>query len=231
MNWFIEHILILMLVLGTLLSFLWLLLNRERLKMQWYVALLLAVLHTVLGVGSVKLIAFFESGFDPSGFQNMSLYGAIFFLPIAYYWGAKLTKRELPTIFDLFTICVIFCLATARVNCLFSGCCYGKVIPNTTMRWPTREVEILFYLVILLVFIWKIRSNRFPVMVFPLYMATYGLFRFIIEFFRVSDHTFGVFHISHIWSILAFLIGFSILLEQKSRMKKKQNTRRRKSHV
>ena len=86
--------LLLLLAVGSAFSFIWLLLCKERLRIKWPAALLLAVLHTVCGVLCVKVFAVVEVGFDMSKAGAMSLFGAIFFLPLFYYLGAKLTRRK-----------------------------------------------------------------------------------------------------------------------------------------
>ena len=86
--WLKEQALILLLLLGTGFDVFWLYRMRQRLRMKWYAIIIVSVLHTVIGVMSVKVFAFLESG----DIGNMSLFGAIFFLPLFYYLGAKLTR-------------------------------------------------------------------------------------------------------------------------------------------
>lgn len=52
------------LTVGAAFTFLWLMLCKERLRIKWPAALLLAVLHTVCGVLCVKVFAVVEVGFD-----------------------------------------------------------------------------------------------------------------------------------------------------------------------
>ena len=62
--WLSEHFLWIMLGLGAAFTLTWLLLHRKRLRLKWYAAVLLAILHTLYGVLCVKVFAFAESGFD-----------------------------------------------------------------------------------------------------------------------------------------------------------------------
>lgn len=141
----------------------WLVLMRDRLNMAWYAAIPLAIFHTIFGVLTVKAFAFLETGFDKATLGNMSLFGGVFFMPVAYWLGAKLFKRPMKETFDVFTPCMIFTVMCARVNCILSGCCRGLPIPGTNgMRFPTREAEIVFYLILLAVLcprIWKERRR------------------------------------------------------------------------
>lgn len=190
---------------------------RSRLGLNKLTVLLVAIAHTVCGVLSVKLFAFIESG-DGS---NMSLFGGIFFMPAVYFVFAKATKRDIREVFDILTVCMIFTLLCARINCIVSGCCTGLPIHGTQLRFPTRELEVLYYIVMLILLIPRIKRNILPGSNYPVYMASYGAFRFFIEFFRTSSAT-SLFHLSHIWASIAFSMGISIYIEITSKNNKKR---------
>lgn len=218
-TWLTDHALILLLGCGTLFNVYWLHRCRERLHLRWPSVLLLSVLHTVLGVLSVKVFALFETG----NFSNMSLFGGVFFMPL-FYWGvAKLAKQKTADVFDVFTICLVFTLMCARLNCIISGCCLGAHIPIeglTHLRFPTRELELLFY-VLLLSRLWrKVLSGSARGMIYPIYMISYGIFRFVTETLRVSDRTDSILHVSHLWALLSLGIGISIYGELRKKEKK-----------
>lgn len=219
LTWLSDHALILLLSCGTLFNVYWLHRCRERLHLRWLSVLLLSVLHTVLGVLSVKVFALFETG----NFSNMSLFGGVFFMPL-FYWGvAKLAKQKAADVFDVFTICLVFTLMCARLNCIISGCCLGAHIPIeglTHLRFPTRELELLFY-VLLLSRLWrKVLSGSARGMIYPIYMISYGIFRFVTETLRFSDRTDSILHVSHLWALLSLGIGISIYGELRKKEKK-----------
>lgn len=219
LTWLSDHALILLLGCGTLFNVYWLHRCRERLHLRWLSVLLLSVLHTVLGVLSVKVFALFETG----NFSNMSLFGGVFFMPL-FYWGvAKLAKQKAADVFDVFTICLVFTLMCARLNCMISGCCLGAHIPIeglTHLRFPTRELELLFY-VLLLSRLWrKVLSGSARGMIYPIYMISYGIFRFVTETLRFSDRTDSILHVSHLWALLSLGIGISIYGELRKKEKK-----------
>lgn len=219
LTWLSDHALILLLGCGTLFNVYWLHRCRERLHLRWLSVLLLSVLHTVLGVLSVKVFALFETG----NFSNMSLFGGVFFMPL-FYWGvAKLAKQKAADVFDVFTICLVFTLMCARLNCIISGCCLGAHIPIeglTHLRFPTRELELLFY-VLLLSRLWrKVLSGSARGMIYPIYMIAYGIFRFVTETLRVSSRADSILHISHLWALLSLGIGISIYGELQKKEKK-----------
>lgn len=223
LTWLSDHALILLLGCGTLFNVYWLHRCRERLHLRWLSVLLLSVLHTVLGVLSVKVFALFETG----NFSNMSLFGGVFFMPL-FYWGvAKLAKQKAADVFDVFTICLVFTLMCARLNCMISGCCLGAHIPIeglTHLRFPTRELELLFY-VILLSRLWrKVVTGSARGMIYPIYMISYGIFRFVTETLRFSDRTDSILHVSHLWALLSLGIGISIYGELQKKRKNRRTT-------
>ena len=208
-GWFIRNALWLLLVVGTIFNMLWLSNFQDRLRMKWYAVIILSILHTVYGVLTVKAFAILEAGFDMTKAGNMSLFGGVFLMPLGYFVGAKLFKRRLSDVFDIFVVCMLFTLMCARVNCLISGCCNGCPIPGTeSALWPTRELEIAFYVIMLLILGRRARLGTNCGELYPGYMFCYGIFRFVTEFFRESDHRiWGFFHISHIWAAASIIIG------------------------
>lgn len=206
MSFIIQNKLYFLLAVPTIFGYIWLVQFKDKLRMKEWMALLISVLHTLIGVLCVKFFAFLEGG----GFSGMSIYGAVFFLPLIYWGGAKLTKRNVSDVFDIFTICVIVTLFFARINCLMAGCCLGLIIPGTElMRFPTREAELLFYIVLYISLRKKVGKKQYTGKIYPYYMVSYGAFRFVVEFFRESEMRLSWFHISHVWSLLA--IGGSVI--------------------
>ena len=220
-----EHVLLLVLIFACVVTFLWLLRFRGRLRMTWWAALGLSLLHVVYGVACVSVFARMEG----ASVGAMSIFGAVFFMPIGYYLGAKLFRRSIADVFDIFAIPMIFTLFCSRINCLMSGCCYGLTIGGSNLRWPTREAEMLFYIVFLALIAPKVLKGGLSGRVYPLYMAAYGLFRGVIECFRYSATSTGIFHLSHVWAILSFTLGLTIYLEMGEKRKQQRHNKKRKN--
>ena len=218
-----EHILLILLLLSAVVTFAWLLRFRTRLQMSWFAAAALSLLHVCYGVFCVKAFAFLESGAASDGFSQMSIFGATFFMPLGYFLGAKLTKRKIADVFDIFTPCMLFTLACSRVNCLVAGCCAGVPFFGTEWLWPTREIEIVFYLAFLATFVPRVMKQKTTGEVYPLYMLSYGALRFLLEFARASEVE-RLFHLSHLWAALSVLTGLAIYLEQRARITRRKCT-------
>lgn len=114
LTWGKEHALFLLLFFATAVCCVWLSMVRRRLKIPMYAVFLIAVLHTLIGVLSVKIFAFLETGFNPDSLGNISLFGGVFFMPLVYWAGAKLTKRDVGLVYDLHGhVC------TGQLHCLW----------------------------------------------------------------------------------------------------------------
>ncbi len=218
-----QNSLVTLLTAASLFTFIWLYQQRKRLGMKVYAVFLVTILHVMYGVLTVRLFAALEG--TPGG---MSLFGTVFLMPAAYYIGARVTKRPVAEVFDIMTVCMVFTLFCARINCLISGCCQGRQISfHSTARWPTRESELVFYIVFLIVMIPKVRQGKTKGTLYPVYMVAYGAFRAVNECFRVSTATNSIFHLSHVWAILTLFLGISILMERKRRTAAGNITRRK----
>lgn len=222
-----EHFLLFILIISFIFTFLWLNHFRKRLKMQWYVALIAALLHVAYGVFCVKAFAFLESGAASDGFSKMSIFGATFFMPAGYFIAARLTKRKLSDVFDVCTICTVFTLGCSRINCLHAGCCGGIPFFGTTWCWPTRELEIIYYLAFILILAPFILREKTNGEVYPLYMLTYGALRFLVEFVRVSESK-QLFHLTHLWAAISMVSGIAVLLILREKRKRYRRHNKKK---
>ena len=206
-----SHALVILLIIAAVFTFDWLMQCRKQLNSKWYWLLAVSALHVLYGVATVKLFAFAEAGFRSEAAGSMSLFGSIFLMPPAYFIGAKLTKRSAAVVFDVFTVPLAATLLLARINCTIAGCCLGKLIPGTEIRWPTRELEIVFYIVFIISVISRVYKGKGRGRIYPMFMICYGAFRFIIEFFRDNPSFIGPFHLSHLWALITLALGIVII--------------------
>lgn len=218
--WLADNKLFLLLAIGSFFGYYWLQRHKERLSINNCVAMILSILNTVFGVLFVKLFAFIEGA--PGA---MSLFGGVFFMPLLYYMGAKVTKRSVAVVCDIFAVCTIFTVMCARTNCLLAGCCGGTLIPGMHgMRWPTQLTEIIFYIVLIAVLWNKVGKPDMLGLIYPMYLMLYGAVRFALEFFREKDTQYLI-HLSHVWAILSFAMGSALYYEIRENRKRKGKRR------
>lgn len=168
-----------------------------------------------------------ELGKDYKFSLSMTFYGGLIggvitFLCIYFFiqrkqYGSFLLDRLLPIASSMICIAHGF----GRIGCFFSGCCYGvetdsfigiKFVSTSGKVIPTNLFEAIFLIALSIVLLILVFNNKGKYN-FPLYMISYGIWRFIIEFFRGDDRGKFIFNIppSQFWSIL-FIIGGVILL-------------------
>ena len=188
---------------------------------------------SAFSVVSVLLFASVEGLLGGKGFRvgAVSTYGAYLFAPL---FLLLIFKKDRGLVFDDFAVYVPVSLLLQRIRCIMNGCCIGKMIGSSGMRWPVREAEILFYTLMLICLI-LYRRKRYGASkskhlgvkgtMFPFLMICYGCLRFLLEFLRDNGKA-SLFHIAHIWSALAVLIGLSIYIEIKRRSASSKSNKR-----
>lgn len=211
--------------------FVWMIKMQGKLQLNWQMALIVATIHTVFGVGCMRVMAILEVGGNLEKAAYLRLYGAIFALPVAYLLWAKLSKRNVSLVMDASAVSTVLGMITARCTCLINGCCVGTLITESgTMRWPIREVEFVFYF-IFVAFYWnRIYRGKTYGQVYPIYMMSYGILRFILEWVRVEFTTqFGILRLAHIWSLLSLVSGataFYFVCKKKRKSVSQKKTQR-----
>lgn len=133
-----------------------------------------------------------------------------FFDPVLFYSIAKAKKIEFRKAFDIFSIGLAIALILGRMNCFFAGCCVSGSFEYPligTVIWPVREIEVLYYIGFIALLAPMIVHNRTNGEVYPLFMASYGALRFILEWTRDLYFPIGPLHLSHIWALISFVVG------------------------
>jgi len=126
-----------------------------------------------------------------------------------------------------------------RLGCYFAGCCYGKItdcilgLPyrisvdsQYEIRYPTQLIEaifeILMFTTLLSLYISDTKKSNQSRNLMSLYLCSYAVFRFFIEFFR-GDPIRGVIggiSFSQIISIIVLTTYTTILILKKSKEQK-----------
>lgn len=222
---------------GLIVGFPFIWIRRERIGIERPIVVLgICLAYSVFSVFSALVFAAFEKLITGHSLMigAISVLGVYLICPILLICFAKLSKVSLNGLFDCFAIYACISLVFMRINCLISGCCTGLMIPGLQTRYPVREIEILFYVLMIAWFLYKERKGYVEGMFFPFLMMAYGTLRFVLEWLRTADTT-SAFHLSHVWAIIAALIGISLYFEIISRSKHSKSKHRRirggKAHV
>lgn len=220
-EWMQTNRLLLLFVAEFCGQFCWLMCVRKQFRMSIAATAGISLLNLLIAFPAMKLLAILEVGGDLSRAANMRLFGAVYISPIHYYVLAKLTKRPVKPAMDACAVGIAVALGIARLDCMFTGCCDGVPIPGMgTLRWPLREVELLYYMLFVACFAKKMCEQKTYGQLYPLFMMTYGAARFLMEWVREEYTTqIGIFHLAHFWALLSLVIGAGVYFPLRAKRK------------
>jgi phosphatidylglycerol---prolipoprotein diacylglyceryl transferase len=195
------------------------------------------IISALIGAKLLLLITDFKTfTSNPRELMTLARSGGVFYggliLAVAVaLWYIRKIGLPLWTTCDVFAPGIALGHVVGRFGCLFAGCCYGK---ETHVPWaitfhdpfaaanvgtplgvplhPTQIYEAGAEFLILMVLLgFERRGRNFAGRTFWLYMALYGVSRFIIEFFR-GDERGTVFMFSTSQFISVVLVPLAIVM-------------------
>lgn len=135
---------------------------------------------------------------------GMSFHGGVIGVVLAIAWLAWRKKRPFLQVTDFLVPSIPLGLAAGRIGNFINGELWGRPAPEDlpwamvfptggdVARHPSQLYQALLEGVLLFVVLWLFaRRNRYRGQVSGLFLAGYGLFRFIGEFFREPDAHLG----------------------------------------
>lgn len=193
-------------------------------------AVLFQAFYNALATGKIEL-----NGSTGSTFYGGFIGGAVSMLLI-YFIGGRLIFKSmktsvewLPTFANIAAACIPLAHGFGRIGCLTAGCCHGGVtdawygitqwveISAGKYGWekvvPIQLFEAIFLFLLaafLFMLVWKKKGFGLSG-----YLIGYGVWRFIVEFFRTDDR--GASFIpgltpSQVTAILMVLIGIALIV-------------------
>lgn len=144
--------------------------------------------------------------------------GAGSFIIIYTLMRKKLTGK-IVDILPIAPCCIVIAHAFGRLGCFFAGCCGGRAadpsdtfyflamrFPNQGLVYPTQLFEAIFLFILFGILLLLVLKKNFKYG-FSIYLFTYGIWRFLIEFLRDDDR--GAFipglTPSQFWSIIMII--------------------------
>ncbi len=159
----------------------------------------------------------FLTGWRVDGWNSLRegfvFYGGFIGAAVGAVIYARLHRLTLWKVADVYAPAVALGHAFGRLGCFFNGCCYGKVC---TLPWavtfpsphvmagipvhPTELYEVAGNLLICGALLAYSRHERRTGQVWWLYVLSYGVLRFTVEFFRGDYPVYydGIFTLGHI---------------------------------
>ncbi len=131
-------------------------------------------------------------------------YGALLGGMIGIFIYCVRSKLPMLAFFDLFAPSLVLAQAFGRIGCFLAGCCYGcesdawcavvyppgSGAPSGVPLLPVQLFESAFLVILALVLVELLRKRKTYGLVTGWYFVLYGIWRFIIEFFRSDDRGF-----------------------------------------
>ncbi len=195
--------------------------------MKWYRVKMwkgfpVAIILTITGTISTYIWFFVESGL----FGARSYYGAVFLVPLAFIYVAKLMRIPYGELMDFCAPAECVMLAIMKYQCFVDGCCSGKVLLSVAMDgsvvFPSQMIELINALVIMAVLMVMAFCKKKSGKIYAWYLVIYGGTRFVLNLFRAetSPLLLGL-PAGNIWSILAIFLGILWLTDRKLSIVKK----------
>ena len=213
-------------VIGLFISMIFIFLRIDKYKLPFTDFLKMFALCLITGFLGSKIVFFFSR--IPWLIENFSiphLLSSIFNGGFVFYggligvlYGVHLycKKREFDkrSIYDMIAPAIPLFHAFGRIGCFMAGCCFGKDLVTPIVLFnslsinkvPVQLIEAFFELILFIV-ICSLQKKKPQVNHLKIYMITYAIFRFIMEFSRgdaVRGMFFGV-STSQIISLLILL--------------------------
>ena len=191
---------------------------------------ILAVVSIIVGLGSAMLFQWLFDLLKGDGEHNhfsMTFFGGLtggalmFIFIYIFYIRKKYPQHRFIEILIIAPACITLAHAFGRIGCFLAGCCYGKEtdsflgvkfpdLPNKV--FPTQLFEATFLFIIAGILFYLAMKKDFKYTM-PVYLISYGIFRFMIEFIRGDER--GAFILglspSQWFSIVAFIIGVALI--------------------
>lgn len=197
--------------------------------------------HLLCGIGNTILIiknhieitSFKE--YIVNAFSGAIFYGGLFGALIASYIFVRIKKLKVGEYADIAAMSIPLFHFFGRIGCFLSGCCYGieskigfvyhySIAPdaNEVCRFPIQLVEAAFNICLFFVIYRFFQNDKYKNKLLYIYLISYAIARFIIEFFRGDEYRgyVGPLSLSQFISVLIIVTVFSFILIKKHRAKK-----------
>jgi len=171
----------------------------------------------------VRILEIWRGGFAYHGGLILSI--------IAAALHARFRRMPPGMLLDLAIPYVALAYGFGRIACFLNGCCYGKVsdVPwavaypaiDGLARHPTQlyasAASILIFAVLILMNRRRFRAGEISNsgVVFAWFLVLHGIYRFVVEYFRVSEEYFGPLTQAQAVSLLLILAGAAFIVLKK----------------
>ncbi len=135
-------------------------------------------------------------------FSGQVFYGGMYGGFLALYIYTKASKMDTSYYLWMLTPIAPLFHMFGRTGCFLAGCCYGAPMPGVSFplfmnggdvaRVPTQLIEVCFNTLLFVTLVFLQRKDALKTHLFKIYLLSYSVFRFTIEFWR-GDINRGVY--------------------------------------
>lgn len=154
-------------------------------------------------------------------------YGGLFGALFAAWLYCRVNKLSYFALARLLMPVVPLFHGFGRLGCFFMGCCYGReseafgirfahseIAPNGVPLLPVQLIEAAAEFLLFFVLAWLAGKKESGKAIFCTWLLSYGVLRFVLEFFRGDDYRgfHGILSVSQVLSLAAVGLGAAILM-------------------
>lgn len=163
---------------------------------------------------------------------GMSSYGAVIGAIIMILIFSIIHNKSFKELLYIIVPPIPLLYGIGKIGCFLAGCCRGfvyngigsvtyKYIPNadTLSYFSIQLIEAIVFILIFIYLITIIRKNKFNDLYIGKTFVICGLFKFVLDFFRIS-HNGKILSINQVFSLIFILIGLIIIIVQRKRTSK-----------
>lgn len=201
--------------------------NKHNLDKKYiYDILIISCISIIIGLCFAVI---FQNIYNRNFTYSMTFYGGLIGGILSFIILFKtIIKKKYPNsdftkdIYIIAPACITMAHGFGRIGCFLAGCCYGVetnfilgvTFPNTLNKvHPTQLYEAIFLFTLSIILI---KKNSIYSM--PIYLFSYGIFRFFIEFLRGDYRGYYLFNLSPSQWISILAITISIILTSKEKL-------------
>ena len=195
----------------------------------------IAMICGVLGSRIFYVIQFFDEFRNNLGDiiridkGGLVFYGGFILATIALFVYSKMAKLDFLKVFDVTTPALAMGHAFGRIGCFLNGCCFGTVTdscfgvkyplyseaymkyPDAALH-PVQVYEAIFNVILCGILIYLIRKVRYKGVAVGFYFVSYGIMRFVFEFFRGDNARIAGFTIAQYIGVGLIIFGTAFLI-------------------
>lgn len=146
---------------------------------------------------------------------GVSFYGTMLFGPILVYPFVKILKLNYTNLLAWVAPTGCITHVIMKFGCWISGCCGWADKYSRLSFMPLQLLEAASIFVIMIVLLYLENTKMSKKNIYPIYLISYGVCRFILNSFRKKLSIFIWMPAGHFWSLVAIMSGIVVLLINK----------------